>query len=411
MNNASRLRRRICLGLGMGLASNLAWAGGLGRAFGSAGEAVEDVGGVRYTTVHDFAGLAGPEADSGILLASDGNGYAVTGRGGTRNLGTIYRITPGKDVKVLHSFGGKRQGDGNYPVAPLIEVGGALYGVTSEGGSTNGGVAFRLAHDTGYTVLHDFGVTPGDASLCWGGLLFASDGHFYGASYYGGTNNRGLVYRMDMAGTVTPVWHLGAAGAPAFPLAAVIERADGRLYGTTRGGGALGHGTIYSVAKDGSDLQVVFSFNGLNGSSPQVPLLETADGGLYGVTTIGGTHGRGTAYRLAPGGVHTVLHSFTGGEDGREPNTELLMVEPGVFMGTTTFGGGGGLGSGVAYVVHDDGTYRRLHRFGGTVHGKPDGAWPTGALCRAAGGQVVGVCRIGGANGQGTIWKMTPVPA
>lgn len=401
MSNPSQRRRQICLGLGFGLgaglACDLAMPRGLGAVPRPAGSD-EEASGLMYHTVHHFSGDQGSQISSGLLLASDGNAYGTAGRGGLRDFGTIYRITPGKNVKMLHSF--RPRVDGFYPVAPPIEAAGALYGVTSEGGPGSGGVAYRLAHDTGYTLLHEFGVTPGDARGGWGGLLWASDGYFYGASNFGGDNNRGLVYRMDLAGNVTPLWHLGAPGAPALSLAALIEGADGRLYGTTRGGGAHGKGTIYRLAKDGSEQEVLFSFSGADGNSPQVPLLETADGGLYGVTTFGGTHNVGTVFRFRPDGTHTVLHEFSG-PDGREPNTELLMIEPGVFMGTTTFGGE--LGGGVAFLIHDDGSYQRVHRFGGTVNGVADGKEPSSNLVKGPAGQVIGTCRKGGANEQGTI--------
>jgi uncharacterized repeat protein (TIGR03803 family) len=405
MSHSSRLRRQICLGLGMGLAADLAVPRGLRTLPGATRSGGETAEGVHYKTVLDFEGLAGPEVNSGILIASDGNGYVATSRGGPRNLGTLCRATPGKNLKVLHSFGGAPH-DGAYPAARMIEVDGALYGVTTEGGSARGGVVFRLAPDSGYTVLHHFGVAAGDGRVGWGGLLFASDGHFYGVARDGGDAGGGVVFRMDLAGTFTPLWQLGGPGDPATPMAAFIERADGRLYSTSSRGGAHGKGTIFSVAKDGSDRRVLFSFSGKDGFSPQVPLTEADDGGLYGVTTFGGSDNRGTAYRLSADGTFTVLHSFTGGKDGREPNTELLMTGPGVFIGTTTFGGSGGFGSGTVYQIHEDGTYQRLHVFGGTVHGVADGAWPSGPLLLGPGGQVIGSCRVGGAKRQGTIWKM-----
>ncbi|MGM9488734.1 choice-of-anchor tandem repeat GloVer-containing protein [Ideonella sp. YS5] len=409
MSNTSQLRRQLCFGLGMGLASPMAMSRGLPDRRAPPGHAGVEASGRHYRTVHHLGDLEGSEVDAGLLLATDGKGYGTAALGGSHGLGTVYRIGAGKNLKVVHHFASPSRG-GAHPVAPVIEVDGALYGVTAEGGAAGAGVAFRWSHDTGYAVLHDFGGAP-DGRLCWGGLLFASDGFFYGGTYFGGDHDAGVVYRMDKAGTVTPLWQLGAAGDPSLVMAAPIEGADGYLYGTSRAGGAHDGGTVYRLAKDGSDREVIFSFDGSHGSVPAVPLLETADGSLYSVTTFGGASDAGTVFRLRPDGTHTVLHEFTGGPDGREPNTELLMIEPGVFVGTTTFGGGHGFGSGVVYQIRDDGGFQRLHAFGGTVDGLPDGARPSGALLRLADGQVVGTCRGGGVSDQGTIWKLTPALA
>ena len=407
MNHASQRRRQVCFGLGMGLASRIAMPRGLGDVLLSHPPADGQVSGLHYGTVHHFNDLEGADADAGLLLASDGKGYGTTALAALYGHGALYGIGAGKRLKVVHAFRGGRR-DGSHPVAPVIEVDGALYGVTTEGGDANGGVAFRWSQDSGYGVLHEFGIAAGDGWLCWGGLLFASDGYFYGAAYRGGEFGGGLVYRMDKAGIVTPLWPLGAQGDPEWPMAAPIEGMDGRLYGTTSGGGAYSGGTVYRLAKHGTEREVLFSFSGPDGRSPQVPLLQTPDGSLYGVTTFGGASDAGTVFRLQPDGTHALLHEFTGGRDGREPNTELLMTEPRVFLGTTTFGGGHGFGSGVVYQVSDGGGFQRLHAFGGTVDGEPDGARPSGALLRLADGRVVGTCRGGGITNHGTIWRLTP---
>ncbi len=51
--------------------------------------------------------------------------------------------------------------------------------------------------------------------------------------------------------------------------------------------------------------------------------------------------GCGTVFKLAPNGVETVLHAFTGGSDGYEPQSGLIMDKSGNLYGTTLHGGGG----------------------------------------------------------------------
>jgi uncharacterized repeat protein (TIGR03803 family) len=412
MSQAAFLNRRTCLGFAMGLASDLALPHGLGELGAIDEEAMAgDPVGLHYRVAHHFISEEGASSDSGILVASDGRGYSTNAGSGTFGFGTVYNVDGARRVKVLHSFAGRPR-DGAYPQSPVVEADdGALYGVTSAGGSRDGGIAYRIAQGSA-TTLHEFGVAPGDGSHLWGGIIFASDGQFYGAAQNGGAHGQGMVYRMDKAGNVTPVWQLGGPGDPGQPMAAPREGADGRLYGTSRQGGEFGRGTIYSVAKDGSNPLVMHSFRGDDGNSPQVPVTFGSDGSIYGVTTFGGDHGIGTVHRLDPAGVLTVLHSFDQ-TDGREPNTELLEYQPGVFIGTTTFGGlhVGSFGGGVAFKVLSDGTYQILHKFGRIVHGEPDGIQPSGALLLGPGGQVTGTCRVHGTYGNGVIWTMVPVLA
>ena len=64
----------------------------------------------------------------------------------------------------------------------------------------------------------------------------------------------------------------------------LIQRSDGRLYGTTRSGGEFGVGTVYSIDLDGN-YRIVHSFRSTgDGAAPGPDLLEASDGNLYGVT-------------------------------------------------------------------------------------------------------------------------------
>jgi uncharacterized repeat protein (TIGR03803 family) len=398
MNNLAFMRRRTCLGLAMGLVADTVFATGL----------LQGDSPLRYRTVHDFTGPDGGISDAGLIIASDGNAYGTCGNGGDFDDGTVFRLTPGKQVKVLHSFSGRRR-DGGGPVSALVEANGALYGVTTAGGSADGGVAFRAARDGGSATIHEFGVDPHEGHLCWAGLTLASDGMLYGATYFGGDSGGGVVYRMDTDGNVTPLWPLGSGADPSTPLAAPIEAADGRMVGSGRAGGAHNHGAIYSMAKDGSDRQILHSYSGNDGSDPSVPLTQALDGNFYGITTFGGPNDGGTVFRVAPDGTFALLHAFSGAQDGREPNTSLLEYQPGVFIGTTTFGGR--FGAGVIFMIDADGSFTRLHTFGGTVHGVPDGQRPSGDLLLVRPGHVAGTCRGGGASDQGTIWALVAEPA
>jgi uncharacterized repeat protein (TIGR03803 family) len=78
----------------------------------------------------------------------------------------------------------------------------------------------------------------------------------------------------------------------------------------------------------------IYSFAAFKGTAPQA-LLAARDGEVYGITTGGGTHGRGTVFRMGPAGTPEVLHAFSGGTDGATP-TALIEGKDGVLYGTTT---------------------------------------------------------------------------
>ena len=98
---------------------------------------------------------------------------------------------------------------------------------------------------------------------------------------------------------------------------------------------------------------MLHSFTGgtSDGSNPTASLVSDASGALYGTTPLGGAYGKGTVFKLvAPtttGGTwsETVLLSFTGGKDGSFPDAGLLSDASGALYGTTPLGGLDGAGT------------------------------------------------------------------
>jgi uncharacterized repeat protein (TIGR03803 family) len=70
-------------------------------------------------------------------------------------------------------------------------------------------------------------------------------------------------------------------------------------------------------------------------------LIADSSGNLYGTTGFGGASGKGTVFKLTPGGTETVLSSFTGGSDGAVPVAGLIADSSGNLYGTTVVGGSG----------------------------------------------------------------------
>ena len=117
----------------------------------------------------------------------------------------------------------------------------------------------------------------------------------------------------------------------------------------------------------------------------------------------------------------TVLHNFTGGQDGANPYTGLTIDRAGNLYGTAEYGGSQAndchitKGCGTIFKLTPSGTgwvFRPLYQFQGFPSG--DGAQPMGRVIIGADGSLYGTTQQGGGSGQncgvgcGTVFKLTP---
>jgi len=186
-----------------------------------------------------------------------------------------------------------------------------------------------------------------------------------------------------------------------FPNTGLITDSAGNLIGGA-GGGDYNGGVIFRVSQSGEET-VLHSFgNTGDGNSPEGGLISDAQGNLYGTTYLGGPGGFGTVFKLAPGGGYTVLYSFKGGADGGYPSGTLTRDDNGNLYGTA---GAGPRGVGIVFKVSPAGAKSTVYAFAGG----DDGAYPASAhLVLDKKGNLYGTTSQGGANGKGTIFKVTP---
>lgn len=321
--------------------------------------------------------------------------------------------------------------DGLEPTALIAGKDGHLYGALEAGGGKGEGLVFKMKPDgTGYEVLHHFtGCLLGGADGSQPqGLLEGSDGVLYGTTRSGGVKGgvlepygldatgNGTVFKVNRDGTGYQVLHAftGRDGDGLQPHAGLVEGPNGALYGTTledsaEHGGVvgLGHGTVFTLNKDGSGYRVLYTFgtNPGQGHRPWAGLTIGSDGTLYGTTDGGGQAQQGTVYRLNLGdGHYSVLHSFGSDRtDGRGPRAALIEGRDGLLYGTTPVGGNQDCGT--VYKLAKDGSgYAVLHHF---VHEGPDGQSPQG-LVQGPEGVLYGTTEARGAMGSGTLFSLKP---
>jgi len=266
-----------------------------------------------------------------------------------------------------------------------------------------------------FTTLLSFNGTDG-ADPQGAALIQTIDGDLYGTTSNGGANQQGTIFKIAPDGTLTTLYSFcsqSGCSDGANPFATLLQGADGDFYGTTYEGGAAGYGTVFKITPSGT-LTTLYSFCSLSdctdGANPQSGLVQANNGDLYGTTAEGGTPGTGgTVFKITPSGTLTTLYLFctqSGCPDGYGP-TGLVQTADGDLYGTAGGGGANDYDAGTVFKITPSGTLTTLYTFC-TQSGCVDGKGPVGGLILAANGDFYGTTEQGGANGLGTVFKITP---
>jgi uncharacterized repeat protein (TIGR03803 family) len=175
------------------------------------------------------------------------------------------------------------------------------------------------------------------------------------------------------------------------PWATLTRGPKGNFYGTTNTGGVYGAGTVFEITAAGEE-KILYSFTGgADGGDPQTGLILDAEGNLYGTTPS-------NVFEVMPNGTEKVLHTFQGASDGADCEASLVRDTQGNLYGITMYGGA--FGAGTVFEVTASGTEKILYSFTGGA----DGGYPWGGLVRA-GGALYGTTTSGG-TGYGTVFKL-----
>jgi len=294
------------------------------------------------TARHSFNGADGNSPEAALVQGSDGNFYGTTPLGGAHAKGTVFKIDATGNLTTLHSFSGS-PGDGAVPVGGLVQGSdGNFCGTTASGGAFFQGTVFRMTSSGAITVLHSFNSFFNEGAVPVAGLVQAGDGNFYGTTAVGGQHFQGTVFRIDATGNLTTLHSFsGSTNDGSNPVAGLVQDSDGNFYGTTPSGGAHFQGIVCRISQGGG-FTVLHSFTGYpaEGGVPFAALVQGNDGDFYGTTAVGGTHFKGTVFKIDAAGSLTTLHSFSGSNgDGANPVAELVQGSDGNFYGTTVLGG------------------------------------------------------------------------
>ena len=283
-----------------------------------------------------------------------------------------------------------------------------------------GGLAARpaAAQGSGTEGTSYLFCSPGE--ICVGqystALIQGANGQIYGTTQIGGTNGYGTVFSYDGSAVLEGLTTLynfcttASCGDGSSPTGGVIQGGDGNFYGMTPSGGAGGMGTIFQMTPDGT-LTTLYSFCAANsacpdGSSPGA-LIEGSDGNFYGTTNQGGVGNHGTVFKLTPAGVFTTIYSFcsAGGTTCPDGSGPTSNLIEG---SDGNFYGITSAGDGTIYRITSSGTLTTVYQFCGTSDTScANGAIPSG-LVEASGGNFYGTANGAGAGGAGTVFSLTP---
>jgi len=317
--------------------------------------------------------VSGPSRDqypnAGVVLDSSGNLYGTTASQGTA--GIVYEIEASGKVKSLYAF--PPAAGGTYPTGPLtLDKAGNLYGATGDGGGrANAGVVYKLSPAGKETVIYSFAGGPADGELPTNGVVLDAAGNIYGATWAGGADNYGTIYKLTPSGKET-VLHSFTGGADgAIPTGIALDSA-GNLYGTAALGGTgsltgTQEGVVFEIDAAGN-FSVRYSFTGLSdGGLPEGGVVLDSAGNLYGTTLYGGV-GAGVIFKIDPAGAYSVLHTFQG-LDGGDPYAGVTLDSAGNLYGTCE--AGGPKDGGTVYKLDAAGNYSVVYAFPQSPAGTP----------------------------------------
>ncbi len=332
-----------------------------------------------------------------ILLTNSGYSqvklWGITTLGGKSGNGTIFSFSDNA-LTSHHSFGALQTGEfpGNEKLVQASN--GKLYGMTTYGGTYNGGIIYEFDLKTNsYSVLHTFDrPLSGDGSNPMGGLIQASNGKLYGTAN-GGSKGGGVLFEMDIDSKKYLKLHDFETQTGKGPANYLIEAGNKKLIGVASDGGSNDNGVIFEFDIVTNQYSRKFDFRVEHGMYNRSGLMKASNGKYYGMMERGGRNDRGTIYEYDPISNEVVVkRSFGENSDGTyvagENPYSLLVEHPnGKFYAVTTRGGYSRAGNLIEYDLASN-TVKEKMDVGSLFRGSP-----VGGIVLASSGKLYGMTK------------------
>jgi uncharacterized repeat protein (TIGR03803 family) len=200
-----------------------------------------------------------------------------------------YNLTTNTET-LLHSFGAA--GDGATPDGSLIQVGSALYGMTSGGGSNGEGAIIKYDIATGdESVLHSFAGGMSDGSPPPYNSLVDSGSVLYGTTISGGAHGLGTIFDYDLTTNTENILYSFGTNSNDGGCDGSLILSGSTLYGM--GGGIF----AFNLNTDTETILHTFAGGTTDGDDPYGSLLLSGST-LYGMTYQGGANNTGIIFSL-----------------------------------------------------------------------------------------------------------------
>lgn len=294
----------------------------------------------------DFSGAANGRSPYSTFVLNPNNGkfYGTTYIGGSYNAGVILEWDPTTDtytnkVDLLSSEGAYPRGDA-LTFNPGDDI---FYGTMTLGGDNNQGVIFEWDPNSN-TYARKFNFVVGDGGQPYSPLVLnPASGKYYGTTRGGGANSRGVIFEWNPAtDTYTKKFDFSASDGSTARSAMTLL--NNKFYGVTYDGGANGQGVIFEWDPNTNAYTKKFDFNGAPSGSYPITSLVVNDGKLYGTTDGGGSNDMGVIFEWDPAtDTYTKKVDFDGGSKGSYPESTLVFSGDS-FYGMTYSGGANDLG-------------------------------------------------------------------
>jgi uncharacterized repeat protein (TIGR03803 family) len=298
-----------------------------------------------------YDGSTGIEPNPGLLLVSN-TFYGTTFAGGHYDAGTVFKINPdGSGLSLLKESAFT---NGLSPSSGLTLYNNVLYDTTTGGGTNLNayGTVFEIGlNGQGFSNIYQFT----NLESPYGGVAVSSNGVF-GFTHGGGRYGDGYVYRVGGTGFADLFDFAGTNGWVSY---ATPTLSGNTLYGVTFQGGTNDAGNIFRIDTDGQNFTNLYNFSPADGANTdgvqpyELSGLILSGNTLYGTTSLKGSGGQGTVFKVSTSGTdYTVLHSFQY-SDGAQP--WQLVLSGGNLFGVAEYGNQGtsaGVGSIFQIILH-----------------------------------------------------------
>lgn len=270
------------------------------------------------------------------LLIRRPDSLVVDPLAGTNGLGALFRVDAESGNRtVLSDFGNVLQGQPGRPESVAVEANGKILALDRSGGTNQRGLLLRVDPVTGQRLpVSDFGATkqgplgefPGDVAVEANGSILVVDPD-------AGTNAKGRLFRVNSTTgnrTVLSDFNTGANQGAA-PRSMAIE-ANGSILVLDVSAGTNATGLLFRINPANGSRTVVSDFGSFTfgplGDAPADVAVE-ANGSILVVDFEAGTGGRGLLFRLdRTTGIRSPLTDFGDSKGGLGVDPRGVAVEP-----------------------------------------------------------------------------------